>query len=51
VNLIRNYSLDVPVFGIEEILSFFTKTVPKKDWEELEKACYENDEPKCKEYC
>ena len=51
VNLIRNYSLDVPVFGIEEVLSFFTKTVPKKDWEELEKACFENDESKCKEYC
>jgi len=32
-------------------LSFFAKIVPKKDWEGLEKVCYENDEPICKEYC
>ena len=51
VNLIRNDSLDVPVFGIDEVLSFFSKTVPKEDWEGLEKACYENNELKCKEYC
>jgi len=51
VNLIRDYSLDVPVFGIDEVLSFLTKTVPKEDWEGLEKACFENDESKCKEYC
>jgi len=51
VNLIRNDSLDVPVFGIDEALSFFAKTVPKEDWGGLEKAYYENDEPKCKEYC
>jgi GTPase Era involved in 16S rRNA processing len=36
VNLVRNDSLDVPVFGIDEVLSFFTKTVAEEDWKELE---------------
>ena len=51
VNLIRNYSLDVPVFGIDKVLSFFSKRVPREDWEGLEKSCFERDVSKCKEYC
>jgi hypothetical protein len=51
VNLVRNDSLDVPVFGIDKVLSFFTKTVNEEDWKGLEKSCFERDESKCKEYC
>ena len=40
VNLIRNDSLDVPVFGIDEVLSFFTKTVPKKGLGRIRKSLF-----------
>ena len=51
VNLVRNYSLDVPVFGIDKVLAFFSETVPNENWEILEKYCFQRDEKKCKEYC
>ena len=51
VNLVRNDSLDVPVFGIDKVLSFFTKTVTEEDWKGLKQSCFERDESKCKEYC
>ena len=51
VNLVRNDSLEVPVFGIDKVLSFFTKTVTEDDWKGLKQSCFERDESKCKEYC
>ena len=40
VNLKRNNSNENPIlpFGIEQLLSFFTKSVSKENWEELEKS-------------
>ena len=51
VNLVRNYISDVPIFGIDKVLSFFTESVPIKDWEQLTKACFLRDEKLCKEFC
>ena len=51
VNLVKNYSLDVPVFGIDKLLAFFSETVSKENWDNLEKFCFRRDEEKCKEYC
>ena len=53
VNLKRNDSNDVPIlpFGIDQLLSFFTKSVSKEDWEKLEKSCYKNEEENCKNLC
>ena len=51
VNLIRMDSPDVPVFGIDKVLSYFKDSVPEKDWEELEKCCFKREEEKCIEYC
>ena len=51
VNLVRTESLDVPVFGIDKVLSFFSNSVSKEDWEELENACFRREEKKCKEFC
>jgi len=38
----------VPVFGIDEALSFFTNLVPKNNWDELIQVCKERDEEKYK---
>ena len=51
VNLIPNYSLNVPVFGIDKLLSFFSESVSEEDWDDLEQYCFQRDESKCKEYC
>ena len=53
VNLKRNNSNDNPIlpFGIEQLLSFFTKSVSKENWEELEKSCFKNEEENCKNLC
>jgi len=51
VNLVTNLSLDVPAFGIDKVLSFFSETIPNENWENLEKCCFHRDENKCKEYC
>ena len=51
VNLKNNISLGVPVFGIDKVLSFFTQSVDKDDWEKLEKSCIKNDEKTFLEYC
>ena len=40
VNLIPNYSLNVPAFGIDKILSFFSESVSTEDWDDLEKYCF-----------
>lgn len=51
VNLRRIVSEDLPPFGIEEVLSFFSKSVSEEDWEKLEMSCKQNDEEDCKNLC
>ncbi len=51
VNLIEDYSLKVPVFGIDEVLSFFKNLVTENDWQELKQKCKYRDAEKCKELC
>lgn len=53
VNLVRIDSIypPVPVFGIDNVLSFFENSVPEENWKELEKNCFKQDEKKCMEYC
>jgi hypothetical protein len=45
VNLVRKSNN--PIFGIDKVLSSFSKLVPEKDWNDLKSACNENDEEKC----
>ena len=51
VNLVRDYDNELPPFGVDKLMSFFTKSVPIKDWEGLEKSCFLNEEENCKKYC
>ena len=51
VNLIRDDSSELPPFGIDKVLSFFTQTVSAQDWEKLENSCYKNEEENCKLLC
>ena len=51
INLRRIASQDIPPFGIDEVLSFFSKSVPKEDWEKLEISCFKNEEENCKKLC
>ena len=52
VNLVKDDSSDnpVPVFGIDEVLSFFNKLVPQQNWEVLLESCLKKDVDKYKEY-
>ena len=51
VNLvsIKSKNPPVPLFGIDKVLSYFSQIVPKDNWDELENACVQMDEIKCKE--
>ena len=53
VNLCRNLSYDPPLppFGLEQVISFFTKSVSKEDWEKLENSCFKNEEENCINLC
>ena len=53
VNLCRNLSYDPPLppFGLEQVISFFTKSVSKEDWERLERSCFKNEEENCINLC
>ena len=53
VNLRRNLSYDPPLppFGLEQVISFFTKSVSKEDWEKLENSCFKNEEENCINLC
>jgi len=53
VNLCRNLSYDPPLppFGLEKVISFFSESVSKEDWEKLEKSCFQNDEEACINLC
>ena len=49
VNSVRNKAQRIPVFGIDEVLSFFTNLVPKKNWDDLLESCDKREEEKCLE--
>ena len=49
VNLVRKYS--TPIFGLNKLLSYFTKLVSKEEWDKFEKACDDRNENDCKEFC
>ena len=51
VNLVENLSYNVPVFGIDEVLSFFQKYVKEEDWTKLLEYCRNKDTKNCSEYC
>ena len=51
VNLIEDYSLKVPVFGIDEVFDFFKNSVSERSWQELKQTCKIRDADKCKELC
>ena len=51
VNLIEDYSLKVPVFGIDEVFAFFKNLVSEKSWQDLKQTCKIRDAEKCKELC
>jgi len=51
VNLVEDFSLNVPVFGIDEVLSFFKNSVPEKDWQSLRENCQNKNIEKCKDLC
>ena len=47
VNLVKNK--ENPIFGIDKVLSYLSKLVSEKDWNDLETACKENKEQECKD--
>ena len=51
VNLVRDYTTNMPPFGIDKFLKFFTESVTDEDWEKLKISCYQNNEENCKKYC
>ena len=53
VNLVRDYEEEpyVPVFGIDKVLSFFSKLYSDKKWDELDNYCKNENDQKCEEYC
>ena len=48
VNLVRDLSKELPPFGIDKLLSFFTNSVSSDDWDNLEKSCFKNEEENSK---
>ena len=51
MNLVENLSNNVPVFGIDEVLSFFQKYVKEEDWTKLLEYCKKKDTDNCSKYC
>ena len=51
VNLVTNLSINVPAFGIDEVLSFFQEYVKKEDWIKLLEYCQNKDIINCSKYC
>lgn len=51
INLIEDLSLNVPAFGIDNVLHFFKKSVSKEDWKNFKKSCNKNDSEKCHRLC
>ena len=51
VNLVKTKTSGLKPFGLDKVLSFFTKNVTQKSWKDLEKSCEEGNEENCKKYC
>ena len=51
VNLVKTKTSGLKPFGLDKLLSFFTKNVTQKSWKDLEKSCEEGNEENCKKYC
>ena len=51
VNLVTNLSINVPAFGIDEVLSFFQEYVKEEDWIKLLEYCQNKDIINCSKYC
>ena len=53
VNLAREYTQEneLPIFGIDKIMSFFQESVSKEEWNNLDVNCYLCDEKNCKKCC
>ena len=51
INLIRDESLETPLFGIDKVLSFFPKAVSNEDWDILKKNCLDKNEVNCRNIC
>ena len=51
VNLVRDLADDIPAFGLDQVISFFTEKVSEKDWELLEDSCNQNDEKNYLQFC
>ena len=53
MNLAREYTQEneLPIFGIDKIMSFFQESVSKEEWNNLDVNCYLCDEKNCKKCC
>jgi len=53
VNMVEfdNNDNPTPIFGIDNVLSFFNKLVPKENWEGLKESCFNQNVEKCMDYC
>ena len=51
VNLVEDYSLKVPIFGINDVLSYFKNSVSDNDWKALKENCEKKNCENCKELC
>ena len=51
VNLVKTKTSGLKPFGLDKVLSFFTKNVTQEDWQDLKKSCKKCDEENCKKYC
>ena len=51
VNLVEDKIIGLKPFGLDKVLSFFTKNVNQENWKNLKKSCDEGNEENCKKYC
>lgn len=51
VNFLGEDYLNLPPFGMDKLLDFFIKAVPKNEWEKLKYYCEINDEENCRHLC
>ena len=53
MNLVRDETVEpnVPIFGFDKLLSFFTDLDPEENWYNLELSCKKRNEIDCKRYC
>ena len=51
VNLVKIKTSPLKPFGLDKVISFFTKNVTQENWKNLKKSCDEGNEENCKKYC